>query len=165
MTLTGGASPVTATADASGNYQFSNVLNGSYTATPSKSGFVFTPASRPVTVSGANVAAVNFTVAPVPTFSVSGTVSPAASGSGATLTLSGGASATIVADASGNYSFSTLLNGSYTVTPSKAGFTFTPASLPVTVSGANVSAVNFTAQPVTLSGLAHRRPRLGAARP
>jgi hypothetical protein len=99
-------------------------------------------------VSGANVTAVNFTATPIPTWSISGTVSPAASGSGATLTLSGTASATTTADASGNFTFTGLANGSYTVTPSKTGFTFSPTSAPVTVSGANVTAINFTATPI-----------------
>src|SRR5206468_8940116 len=60
---------------------------------------------------------------------------------------------TVTADASGNYSFTGLLNGAYTVTPTKSGFTFTPANQPVTVSGANVSGVNFTASAVTGSGI------------
>jgi len=55
-----GASGATTTAGASGNYTFSNLGNGSYTVTPSKSGFIFTPANAPVTVNGANVTA-NFT--------------------------------------------------------------------------------------------------------
>jgi len=36
------------------------LANGSYTVTPSKPGYVYTPASRAVTVSGANVAAIDF---------------------------------------------------------------------------------------------------------
>ena len=60
------------------------------------------------------------------TFNISGTISPSTSGNGATVTLSGAANATVTADASGNYQFSGLGNGSYTVTPSKAGFNFTP---------------------------------------
>jgi len=99
-----------------------------------------------VTVSGANVTGVSFTAQPVPTFSVSGTVSPAASGAGTTLTLSGAGTGTVTADASGNFTFTGLANGSYTITPSKTGFTFTPANQAVTVSGANVTGVNFTAQ-------------------
>jgi len=62
------------------------------------------------------------------------------------LTLSGAASQSTTADASGNYTFSGLANGSYTVTPSKTGFSFSPASQPVTISGANVTGVNFTIQ-------------------
>ena len=62
------------------------------------------------------------------TFTITGALTPGASGSGATVTLSGTASATATADASGNYSFPGLANGSYTVTPSKTGFTFTPSS-------------------------------------
>src|SRR6185437_7438999 len=84
----------------------------------------------------------------VPTFSISGAISPAASGNGATLSLSGTATASATADASGNFTFTGLANGSYTVTPSKTGFTFTPASAPITVNGANVTGVNFTANAI-----------------
>ena len=52
----------------------------------------------------ANVTGVNFTATAIPTYSISGTISP--SGSGATVTLSGAASARTTADGSGNYSFS-----------------------------------------------------------
>jgi hypothetical protein len=144
VTLSGAASGST-TADASGNYTFTGLANGSYTVTPSKTGFTFTPTSAPATVSNANVTSVNFTIAAIPTYSISGTISPAANGSGATVTLSGAGSATTTADASGNYTFTGRANGSYTVTPSKSGFTFTPANAAVTVSNASVSGVNFTA--------------------
>jgi hypothetical protein len=58
--------------------------------------------------------------------------------------LSGAASATTTADSSGAYTFNGLTSGSYTITPSNAGYTFTPVSQNVTVSTANVSGVNFT---------------------
>jgi len=76
---------------------------------------------------------------------ISGTISPSTNGSGTTVTLSGAGSATATADASGNYSFTGLANGAYTVMPSKSGFTFSPTSQSVNLSGANVSAVNFMA--------------------
>jgi uncharacterized delta-60 repeat protein len=48
---------------------------------------------------------------------------------GVTMTLSGGASMTVQTDANGNYSFNNLVNGlTYTVTPSRPGYNFTPAS-------------------------------------
>ena len=144
VTLSGGASATT-TADAAGNFTFTGVLNGTYTVTPAKTGFTFAPANQTVTVSGANVTGVDFTAQPVPTWSISGTISPAASGSGATVTLSGPASAATTADAPGNFTFTGLANGTYTVTPSKNGFTFTPANQTVNVNGANVAGVNFTA--------------------
>jgi hypothetical protein len=141
-----GASNATTTTDSSGNYSFAGLANGGYTVTPAKSGFTFTPASLPETVSNANITGANFTIQSVPTFSISGTISPAASGSGATVTLSGTSSGTTTADTSGNFTFNGLLNGSYTVTPSKAGFSFTPASQPATVNNANVTGLGFTAQ-------------------
>ena len=79
------------------------------------------------------------------TYSVSGTLSPTANGSGATVTLSGAASATTTADSSGSYSFSGLANGIYAVTPSRTGYTFSPSSQSATVNGANVTGVNFSA--------------------
>ena len=137
-----GTATATTTTDASGNYSFANLANGSYTVTPSKAGFGFTPASAPVTINGANVSGVNFAATAVPTFSISGTIT---GGSGATVALSGTATASVTADGSGNYSFPNLANGNYTVTPSKAGFTIAPPNAAVTVSGANVSGINFTA--------------------
>jgi hypothetical protein len=138
-----GAGSATATANASGAYTFSNLANGSYTVTPSRTGFVFSPVNRAVTVNGANVTGINFTgTASGGTFSISGTIT---NGSAATVTLSGAASSTTTANASGAFTFSNLGNGSYTVTPSKSGMTFTPANRAVTISGANVTAVNFTA--------------------
>jgi hypothetical protein len=59
--------------------------------------------------------------------------------------LSGAATATTVADSSGNYAFSGLQNGAYTVSPTKAGFTFSPPNQAVTISGGPGTA-NFTAQ-------------------
>jgi hypothetical protein len=87
-----------------------------------------------------------FTTNPGPTYSISGTISPASNGSGTTVTLSGAGSATVTADSSGNYTFTTFVNGIYTVTPTKSGYSFSPTSRSVTINGANVPAVNFTAQ-------------------
>src|SRR5262249_5944107 len=88
----------------------------------------------------------NFTATPIPTWTISGTVSPAATGTGTTLTLSGPATGSTTGDGSGNFSFSGLANGTYTVTPSKAGFVFSPARRAIVVNGANGSGVNFTIQ-------------------
>ena len=134
VTLSGAAN-ATVNADASGNYSFSGLANGSYTVTPGKAGFTFSPPSQAADVSGANVSGINFT-GTAQTWSISGTISPSASGNGATVTLTGASNATTTADASGNYSLPGLVNGAYTVTPNKSGFTFSPTSASVNVSGA-----------------------------
>jgi hypothetical protein len=77
--------------------------------------------------------------------SISGTISPASLGSGATVQLSGVATAITTADSSGNYSFSGLANGSYTVNPSKSGASFSPTKQRVTITGTTVTGINFTA--------------------
>jgi hypothetical protein len=148
VTLTGTLAQ-TVTADASGNYSFNGLTAGSYTVTPNRAGFAFTPASQAVSITSANVTNVNFTA--TPTFSISGSIAPSTSGSGATLTLSGAGSSTTTADSSGNYTFAGLANGTYTVTPSKAGLTFSPTSQTATVNNGNVTAVNFTATGQTFS--------------
>src|SRR6266849_4551634 len=87
-------------------------------------------------------------------FSLSGTITPATGGSGATLTLGRAANATTTADSAGNYTFAGLANETYTITPSHAGLTFTPSSQSVSVNGANITGVNFTdaAQTFSISG-------------
>ena len=90
------------------------------------------------------------------TFSISGTISPG--GSGTMVMLTGTASSSTTANGSGNYTFAGLANGSYTVTPSNSGYTFTPSSRVVNVSGANVGAINF-------SGTANAQPDFSIASP
>jgi uncharacterized surface anchored protein len=61
------------------------------------------------------------------------------------MTLFGDASRTTTTDANGNYSFNNLLPGSYIITPSKPGYTFSPTGRSVTISNANISGQDFTA--------------------
>ena len=88
----------------------------------------------------------NFTAAPVPipTYSIEGVVSGATK-EGVTINLTGATTATTTSGADGSYSFTGLLNGSYTVTPVKTGYTFTPSSSGVNVSGANMTGNDFEA--------------------
>lgn len=143
-----GAGTATTTADSSGAYTFAGLANGTYAVTPSKAGYTFSPTSQNAIVNGANVTGINFTSTPqTNTFTITGTITPTAGGSGATVMLSGPAAATTTADTSGSYSFTGLPNGTYTVTPSNTGYTFSPVSQSVTVNGANQTGVNFTAAP------------------
>jgi len=80
---------------------------------------------------------------PAAQLSISGTISPAANGAGVTVSLSGAASATATTDSSGNYSFGGLSSGSYTLTPTKAGYNFSPSSRQLTAS-ASIAGTNFT---------------------
>ena len=138
-----GATTGSATADSTGTYTFTNLANGNYAATPTKAGFVFTPSSQPFTVNSTNASIPNITA--LQTWSISGGITPSSAGSGTIMTLSGAASATTNV-VSGNYSFTGLLNGSYSVTPSNAGYIFMPPSQSVMVNGSNITNINFSGQ-------------------
>lgn len=79
------------------------------------------------------------------TYSISGKVSTTGGSgiSGVTMGLSGTATKQTNTDGSGNYVFSGLSNGSYTVTPALTGYSFSPSNSSVTISGSN-GAANFT---------------------
>ena len=62
-----------------------------------------------------------------------------------TISLAGSGAGVTTTDYLGNYSFGGLVNGDYTITPSKTGYTFSPVSRQVTIAGGNVTGVNFTA--------------------
>ena len=125
--------------------------------TPSHTGYTFSPTSQSATVNGANVTGVNFTATAQtsPTFSISGTITPTAGGSGATLVLSGAATASTTANGSGSY---TLLAWRTEVCRDSepSGYTFAPTSQSATVNGANVTGINFTATAQTSPTLAFR---------
>jgi plastocyanin len=148
MALTGASSDNVIT-DASGNYTFTGLDNGSYIITPSRTGYTFSPTDNTQIVSGANITGVNFTATAVQavTYSISGqTALDNGSGlSGVTVALTGASSDNVITDTSGNYTFTGLDNGSYIITPSRTGFTFSPTGNTQTVSGADITGVNFTA--------------------
>jgi hypothetical protein len=63
-----------------------------------------------------------------------------------TITLSGQSSETILSDYDGNFVFSGLSNGNYTITPSNTPtnqYAFSPASVNVSINGANLSGIRF----------------------
>jgi plastocyanin len=135
----------TTTTDASGNYTFTRLNNGTYTITPNKIGFAFSPTSSQQSVNGANITGANFTAIPGLTISGQVTSAPAPPGlSGITMELSGASSATTTTDLFGHYTFFGLDNGSYTITPTSTGVIFSPASSQQTLSGVNITGVNFT---------------------
>jgi Carboxypeptidase regulatory-like domain len=151
-----GAGTATTTTAADGSYSFAGLANGSYTVTPALAGNAFNPSSSAVNVSGANVTGRNFVAsAATVTYSISGTVSGAAT-SGVTLTLTGANTASAVSGTGGAYTLAGLVPGSYTVTPSLAGFTFTPANLAVVIGSANSTGTDFVvaavAVPHSISG-------------
>jgi len=103
-----------------------------------------------------NFASTNFTVIPVVNLSGSarqctnnGSVMP---GVTITLTTTNGFALTNVTDASGNYSFTNLLPGLYTITPSSNGFGFTPANYIINATGGTTNFPPFVATPRTISG-------------
>jgi hypothetical protein len=69
-----------------------------------------------------------------------------------TVALSGGSTSkpSTTTDSSGNYSFTGLAGGTYTVTPTLAGYTFSPSAPSVTIT-ANNTPQNFVETPVLAS--------------
>ena len=141
-----------ATTDSQGYYSFISLLPGDYTVTPDQFGgggqFSFTPALRNITVAGADQTA-DFVGAPL--YNISGVITDQATGfgvNGITVTLTGSVSATTTTGQGGLYQFNGLTSGgNYTVTPSKAGYTFAPVNRTFT----NLSADQFTANFTTPS--------------
>ncbi|MEJ2392937.1 MAG: carboxypeptidase-like regulatory domain-containing protein [Gammaproteobacteria bacterium] len=143
VTLTlSGTSSATTTTDSSGNYSFTGLADGTYTITASSAGNTFTPGSKQVTINGADSNGNNFTATTTSTtHNISGTISGAVT-SGVTMTLGGDATATTTTDGSGNYTFSNIPAGNYTVTPASSGYTFSPSSASVSLSSSADSTGN-----------------------
>ena len=89
---------------------------------------------------------------------VRGTVNGAGA-AGVTLTLN--EERTTVTAGDGTFSFAGVLDGSYTVTPTKAGYTFLPTERVVAVSGGDVAGVDFTASGTPTHAIVIRSPEGG----
>lgn len=97
---------------------------------------------------------VTVTTQPVPTYTISGKVTFKGTGlANVSLVLTGAGSGLTTTDANGNYSFTGVREGSYSITPALTGYLFAPASSIVYVATANVNVPDFIAsQPGSVSG-------------
>ena len=128
------------TADSSGNYTITNWHGWDGTVTPSKAGYSFSPTSRNYSNVTSNLSGQNYTATAV-TYTISG--STGTTGAGATITYTGGS--TTANGTTGNYSFTISHGWSGMVTPSKAGYTFTPVNRSYTNIISNQTGQNYTA--------------------
>jgi parallel beta-helix repeat protein len=136
------------TTTSGGGYYSFLVPDGSYTVTPSSTGYAFDPDSRNVSVSGAGQLNQDFTATLIPTYELSGQITESAVGmDGVTVALSGDLTDSTITSGGGYYSF-LVPDGSYTVTPSSTGYAFDPAFINVAVSGAEQLNQDFTAEVV-----------------
>jgi hypothetical protein len=123
----------TASTSATGAYSFSGLPNGSYVLLPSKLGFTFTPMTLPVTLDGSDVSGRNFTATADKTYAIFGSLIVAPIREGVTITIGGPVSASTTTDAAGNFTFTGLLPGEYTLTATRAGLRFTQGSVTITL--------------------------------
>jgi len=138
VSLSGTQSGTTIT-DAGGNYSFTTFAGGDYALTVSKTHYTFVPPTRTFTDLSGNQTA-DF-IATRNVHSISGHVTVGQTSlSGVTVTLSGTQSGTTVTDAGGNYSFTAFEGGTYTVTPAKKDYLFSPTSKNFTDLGNNQNA-------------------------
>lgn len=149
VTVSTNSGLITTLTDVNGNYTLAGLIEGSYTVTPTKTGYLFNPLSQSSVNVGPSQSGINFT-GTATAFSVSGQVTLSGGGALSGVTLSDGQGHTTLTDASGNYTLSGLAAGSYTLTPSKAEHSFTPANQAVTV-GPDRTGINFSATVFTYS--------------
>ena len=136
--------------DEFGAYSISGLVPDSYTVTPSKEAFLFTPPVANVDIVDADVTDVNFDAVPdnSGTFTVSGYVDGPPGGlSGAVITLQPGNFSAPSGPGGGGYSITLVPSGIYTATCTKSGWTITPFSQQVVVADGNVTGVNWFASP------------------
>lgn len=138
VTVSAGAR--SATTDTNGDYTLTKVKAGTYTLTPALSGYIFTPASRTVTVTS-DVSSLDFTA--IAGFAISGSVRDCSGNPVAGVVVTAG-SRSATTDSVGAFTLIIPATGAYTLTPAKAGYAFDPPSQRVAVT-TSLSGIAFRA--------------------
>ena len=133
------------TADSTGAYAIAVPYNWTGTITPEKAGYLFSPKNASFTNLKATQTIQNFTA--IPAYTISGTVVLP----GVTLSYTDGTPKTVTSGSTGHYSITVPANWTGTVTPSKTGFTFKPASRDYTNVTADKTSQNYSVL-VAISG-------------
>lgn len=134
--------------DSAGGYEFNGLSDGTYTIAPDMfdtftSSFSFNVSDQIVQINGADETGINFTVERHDIF---GRVALAGGTgvAGVMMTREPGG-ATVSTSGNGQYVFTDVPNGNYTITPLLAGYTFDPVSVDVSVAGADADAADIVA--------------------
>lgn len=128
-------------ADSIGEYVITVAPGWTGTITPALTGYTFSPTSITINnASGTEIRGINFTAATAATYTISGNAGVA----GATLNYTEGSVKAATTDSNGNYSFIVTTGWSGTVTPSKTGYTFSPANRTYSNVVANQTVQNYT---------------------
>ena len=146
VTLSGNSTG-TYTTVADGTYSFTGLTNGrAYTLTPILAGYTFNPGSTVVIFNGSDMAADFVATATASSHTISGTVTYAG-GAGVKITFSSvGTTADVLTGADGTYTSPSLPDDTYTVTPYRSEYSFTPANRSIILSGANSDGNDFEAE-------------------
>jgi hypothetical protein len=141
-----GAAEAQDTTDADGSYAFTGLAGGDYVVEPKLAGWSSEPATRVYTALDADSLEQHFIGTQVE-FTISGLVISSFGYlmEGAVVTLTGDAEKADTTGPDGFYSFPGLRAGDYMVTPSGAGYDFSPASRSYTGLAADTKSQNFIA--------------------
>jgi len=147
-----GASSSTTSTNSGGNFGFATLAAGNYTVSPSKAGYVFSPVSLAETIASASLTDANFaaTASTAATYTISGTVNGSVA-AGVTITLNGTNVGSAITDLNGNYTFAGLVSGTYTLSASLDGYSFT-SPLIVSLGNADSASNNFASSAAATGG-------------
>jgi Leucine-rich repeat (LRR) protein len=138
------------TTDSTGAYTQTNMKSGSYVITPTLSGYAFSPTSRVFSIPP-DAPDINFVATRL--YSVSGQITYAAGTSVPDVVVRADDDHSATSDATGHYTLTNLLPGTYTLTPSKSNHLFEPLSRTAEVSDEDVEHQDFVAVPLySISG-------------
>ncbi len=138
----------TAVTNENGFYSIIGIANGLYIIKPVLDGYSFDPVTTFITLLDNDQNDINFRG--ITGLSISGKVSnifglPYAD---ITISLSGSITGETTTDSSGQYIFTALTAGLYTVSVSNDFYDISPESIPVDVTTSNIESKNFTASPI-----------------
>jgi len=135
-------SPYPVLTNSAGYYTFYGVAPGTYTITPTLTGYGFAPQTLSVTITTASLANQNFIASNG--YRIMGRITTSSGLAIANVSVARtGSALPVTTNSAGYFTFTGVPNGSYTLTPVLAGKTFAPVTKVATVGGADVSGQNF----------------------
>lgn len=149
-----GPPPALVPTSSAGVFSFTVPVGGNYLIAPARDGYTFNPPSLSLSNVKQSISSVNFVGTPAPVLEISGVV---VDGNGMPLvdvpvTITGSTNGTSPTGPIGNYGFSVLASGNYTVIPALPGVVFSPPSRSFTNLTSPQTGVNFVGVPGNSSG-------------